>query len=157
MNIIIQKATAEIGTKEFPADSNKVKYNTWIYGKEVSGPNYPWCGAFVSWVYDQAGMNLGNIGLKNGFVGCPYAVEKLAKWGKIVTVPEEGDVVFFDWQGDGKFDHTGIFQEDINKEGQFWSIEGNTALTNDSNGGEVMLRKRKYKNCIFVRPNSKKV
>ena len=151
---IIEIATAEIGTKESPPNSNKVKYNTWIYNKEVSGLQYPWCGAFVSWVYNEAEMPLGNIGLKKGFVGCPYAVERISKWGKLVTVPQEGDVVFFDWEGDGKFDHTGIFVKD-NGAGTFDSIEGNTSVSNDSNGGEVMRRVRKYKNCIFVQPNSK--
>ena len=143
----------EIGTKEFPVGSNKVKYNTWMYNKEVSGPQYPWCGAFVSWGFDAAGYKLGNIGMTKGFVGCPYAVGKIAKWGKQVTVPQAGDVVFFDWNGDGLFDHTGVFVKDLGK-GFFQAIEGNTAVGNDSNGGEVMLRERKYKNAIFVRPNS---
>lgn len=155
MNEIVRIAVKEIGTKENPPNSNKVKYNTWIYGKEVQGSAYPWCGAFVSWVYDQAGMTIKGGGLSKGFVGCPYAVSKVSKWGKIVTIPQEGDVVFFDWEGDGKFDHTGIFHEDISKTGTFWSVEGNTSEGDDSNGGEVMLRKRKYKNCLFIRPNSK--
>jgi len=155
MNKLLNIATLEIGTKENPPNSNKVKYNTWIYGKEVQGAAYPWCGAFVSWVYDQAGMTIKGGGLTKGFVGCPYAVKNVSKWGKIVTKPEEGDVVFFDWEGDGKFDHTGIYHEDIAKSGTFWCVEGNTSEGNDSNGGEVMLRKRKYKNCIFIRPNSK--
>lgn len=154
MNKLIEIATAEIGIKENPPNSNKVKYNTWIYNEEVEGSQYPWCGAFVSWVYDKAGMRIKGGGLLKGFVGCPYAVTNIKKWGKIITQPEAGDVVFFDWQGDGKFDHTGIFKEHIGN-GEFYSIEGNTSLTNDSNGGEVMLRKRKYKNVIFIRPNSK--
>lgn len=156
MNKLISIAVKECGVKENPPQSNNVKYNTWIYGKEVSGSQYPWCGAFVSWVYNEAGMPLGNIGLKKGFVGCPYAVERISKWGKLVTVPESGDVVFYDWNGDGKFDHTGIFSEDDNG-GFFWAFEGNTSPTNASDGGEVGIMKRKYKNCIFVRPNSKTV
>ena len=76
-----------------------------------------------------------------------------SKWGRLVTVPAVGDVVFFDWNGDGRFDHTGIFVKDLGK-GLFQAVEGNTAFGNDSNGGEVMLRSdRKYKNAIFVRPN----
>jgi hypothetical protein len=113
MSKLIQIAEAEIGVVEEPV--NKVKYNTWIYGKEVNGPNYPWCGAFVSWVFDQAGLNLGNIGVRKGFVGCPYAVANIHKWGKQVTVPTEGCIVFYDWQGDGRFDHTGIFVKDLGK------------------------------------------
>lgn len=154
MNKITEIAIRESGTKENPPKSNNVKYNTWIYGKEVSGAEYPWCGAFVSWVYYHAGMPIKKAGLLKGFVGCPYAVANLAKWGKLVTKPEEGDIAFFDWQGDGKFDHVGIFQEHYDV-GEFWSIEGNTSASNASDGGEVGIMKRKYKNAIFVRPNSK--
>lgn len=154
MNKIIQIATAEIGTKESPPGSNKVKYNTWIYGKEVEGKEYPWCLAFCSWVYDAAGMRIKGMGLLKGGVGCPYAVTNVKKWGVLVTIPQAGDLAFYDWQGDGKFDHVGIFSEDIGQ-GYFWAIEGNTSATNASDGGEVGLMRRKYKNAIFIRPNSK--
>lgn len=152
MNKVIEIATSQLGIKESPPDSNIVKYNTWFYGKEVKGHLYPWCGTFVSWCYKEAGLPLGTIDYLRGYAGCPYAVKNVAKWGRIVTVPQCGDVVFFDWEGDGTFDHTGLFVKD-NGGGMFQSIEGNTALTNNSNGGEVMLRERKYKNCIFIRPN----
>ncbi len=155
MNKVIEIALKEVGTKENPPESNNVKYNTWIYGEEVKDTKqrqYPWCAAFVSWCYDQAGLNLGRIDVLKGFVGCNYAVTNASKWGKIVTKPQEGDVCFFDWQGDGKFDHTGLFKRDIGN-GIFETVEGNTSGTNDSNGGEVMIRQRKYKIAIFIRPN----
>ena len=148
---LIEVATNEIGVVEEPI--NKVKYNDWIYNKPTSGSAYAWCGAFVSWCYDQAGIPLGNIGLKRGFVGCPYAVERIAKWGKLVTVPTEGCVVFYDWDGNGRFDHTGIFVKDLG-DGLFEAIEGNTSFKDNSNGGQVMRRSdRKYKHAIFVQPN----
>lgn len=50
-DMIVEKAKSQVGTKESPAGSNKVKYNTWYYGNEVSGSAYPWCMAFVSWVF----------------------------------------------------------------------------------------------------------
>jgi hypothetical protein len=149
---IIEIALSQIGTKESPLNSNTVKYNTWFYNKEVSGKDYPWCGAFVSWCFDQAGVSLGKVDFLRGFAGCPYAVKNIHKWGRIVTKPLPADVVFYDWTGDGKYDHTGIFNKD-SKGGFFQAIEGNTAFGNDSNGGEVMLRERSYKNAIFVRPN----
>lgn len=150
---LIDIARAEIGVKEYPDNSNSVKYNDDIYGRHVEGPNYPWCGAFVSWVYHQAGLTIKGAGLSKGFVGCPYAVANVKKWGKIVTVPLPGDIGFADWNGDGKFDHTGIFEKDLGK-GFFQCLEGNTSFKNDSNGGMVMCRAdRKYKNWIFVRPN----
>ena len=65
MHELIRIATKEVGTKESPAGSNKVKYNTWIYGKEVEGKEYPWCLAFASWVYDQGGMRIKGIDRKS--------------------------------------------------------------------------------------------
>lgn len=47
----IAAARAELGTKESPANSNNVRYNTWYYGKAVYGATaYPWCCVFVCWV-----------------------------------------------------------------------------------------------------------
>ena len=53
---ILAAAQKEVGNKEYPAGSNNVKYNTWFYGKEVSGAAYPWCCAFISWLF--RGTNL---------------------------------------------------------------------------------------------------
>lgn len=151
MSKLIEIAESQIGTAEEPV--NKVKYNDWIYGKPTSGVAYPWCGAFVSWCFYEAGLPLGTIDLKHGFVGCPYAVANIHKWGKQVTVPAEGCVVLYDWNGDGKFDHTGIFVKDLGN-GLFEAIEGNTSFKDNSNGGMVMRRSdRKYKHAIFVLPN----
>mgnify|MGYP003522351477 FL=1 len=148
---LIEVATNEIGVVEEPI--NKVKYNDWIYQKPTSGKSYAWCGAFVSWVFNEAGLNLGKIDLSRGFVGCPFAVKNIHKWGKLVTVPTEGCVVFYDWDGNGVFDHTGIFVKDLGK-GLFEAIEGNTSFKDNSNGGQVMRRSdRKYKHAIFVKPN----
>lgn len=144
---LLEIAIKEVDTKEDPTGSNKTKYGEWF---GLNGR--AWCGIFVSWCFAMAGMPLGTIDYLKGFAGCPYAVRNLKKWGRLVTVPQPGDVVFYDWNGDGKFDHTGIFVKDLGK-GLFEAIEGNTAFGNDSNGGEVMRRAdRKYKFAIFVRP-----
>lgn len=44
-------AIEQIGITEYPSGSNKVKFNTWYYGKVVSGSSYPWCAVFVCWVF----------------------------------------------------------------------------------------------------------
>jgi hypothetical protein len=151
MSKLLEIAESQIGIVEEP--TNKVKYNDWIYNKPTSGAAYAWCGAFVSWCFNEAGLPLGTIDLKRGFVGCPYAVKNISKWGRLVTVPTQGCVVFYDWQGDGRFDHTGIFVKDLGG-GLFEAIEGNTSFKDNSNGGQVMRRSdRKYKFAIFVLPN----
>ena len=55
---VLAAARRELGTKESPANSNRVKYNTWYYGREVSGSAYPWCAVFVQWCFDQASVKL---------------------------------------------------------------------------------------------------
>lgn len=144
---IIEVAKKEIGYTENPPNSNKTKFGKWFGFDGVA-----WCGMFVSWCYDKAGFPLGNIGFVKGFAGCQTAVAFFTKNKRLTTTPKEGDIVFFDWNLDGRYDHTGVFVRQIDKD-YFETIEGNTSLTNQSNGGQVMLRKRKYgKGVVFVHP-----
>lgn len=146
MNRIIEIAEKEIGTVESPKNSNITKYGQWFMLTGVA-----WCGIFVSWVYDKAEKPLPKIGFTKGFAGCQTAVAYFKKNNKIITKPDAGDIVFFDWNGDGRYDHTGIFIKWL-EDGRFETIEGNTAIGNDSNGGQVMKRIRNNKNVIFVKP-----
>ena len=64
-----------------------------------------------------------------------------------------GDLVFFDWNLDGRFDHVGMFLEFNDNNFTFNTVEGNTSMTNQSNGGQVMIRTRKFnKGVLFVHP-----
>lgn len=147
---VIELATLEVGTKETPKGTNKTKYGKWFGLDGVA-----WCGIFVSYLYDKAGTPLGNIGFKKGYAGCGTAVAYFIKTNQVIKDTKDlqaGDIVFFDWNNDGRYDHTGIF---IKKQGlfDFNTIEGNTAVGNDSNGGEVMFRLRSFNTkCVFVRP-----
>ena len=49
--MVVKTALSQVGVKESPSGSNRVKYNTWFYGKEVRGTSYPWCMTFVQWVF----------------------------------------------------------------------------------------------------------
>lgn len=55
---VLQIAEWQLGVVEMPSGSNKVKYNTAYYGREVSGGAYAWCMAFVWWVFREAGFGL---------------------------------------------------------------------------------------------------
>jgi len=145
MNNIVEIAKKEIGVTEKPENSNKTKYGKWFGFDGVA-----WCGMFVSWVYSAAGFALPKIGFSKGFAGCQTAVAYFIKNKKITTEPIPGDIVFFDWNSDNRYDHTGIFVKWIIKNKTFESVEGNTSLTNQSNGGQVMLRERSNKNVLFV-------
>lgn len=145
---IIAIATAELGYKESPAKSNNTKYGEWY------GLNYvAWCAIFVSWVYKEAGKPLGKIDTVNGFQYCPSALVYWKKNDKITIDPAPGDVVLYDWDGDNRSDHTGIFKRWITKGKTFEAIEGNTSTSNQSNGGEVQLRTRKVSQvAAFINP-----
>lgn len=139
---VIKVASKEVGY--FESRCNKTKYGEWFGLNGV-----PWCGIFVSWCYAMGGFKLPHIGFKRGFAGCQTAVTYFKTHNLIVKNPVAGDIVFYDWNGDGRYDHTGIFLKH-NENNTFAAIEGNTSTTNQSNGGSVMVRTRCYKNCIFV-------
>ena len=148
MSKIVEIARLEVGQTELPPDSNKTKYGQWAKYDGV-----PWCGLFVSYCYEKAGTPLPKIGFRfNGFAGCQTAVKYFKDNNKITVNPTAGDIVFFDFNSDGRYDHTGIFMKDFDGT-WFETIEGNTSLKNQSNGGQVMIRQRKYgNNILFVHP-----
>lgn len=135
-NDVLTIARAELGTKESPRNSNNVKYNTWYYGRAVRG-NYPWCMAFVQWCLHQAGITP-----VVRTASCGALMRAAKKAGTWVTGDyRPGDVVIYDFPGGAATDHTGIIERFDGK--TVTAIEGNTSAGNDSNGGEVMRRKRK--------------
>lgn len=149
---IIAMAASQIGIKEQPANSNKVKYNTEYYGKEVSGSAYPWCCAFVWWVFKTCGASeLFYGGKKTAY--CPTVENFYKQQGKWYTSGKIGDLVLFDFSGKGIAGHIGIVEK-VNSDGSYTTIEGNTGSGNDANGGCVMRRTR-YKSTIrgFARPD----
>jgi len=144
---IVEIASLEIGQTEFPQNSNNTKYGKWFNLDGVA-----WCGIFCSWVYSQAGMQLPKIGFVKGFAGCHTAISHFKKNGEVTTSPLPGDLVFFDWNADGKYDHVGIFNGWKIEYKEFYTIEGNTSFPNQNDGGQVMKRIRKAINVVFVHP-----
>lgn len=150
---ILNIASKEIGTKESPANSNRVKYNTWYYGKEVSGSAYPWCCAFVCWVFNKAGASkLFYGGKKTAY--CPTVENYYKSIGRYYskTKGKTGDLCLMDF-GKGRASHIGIV-ESKNADGSYNVIEGNTSASNNSNGGICQRRVRRT-NVIrgFARPD----
>lgn len=137
----------ELGYSESPANSNKQKYGEWY---NLNG--YAWCAMFVSWCFDQAGYPLGKIETPKGYAGCQGAYNFFKSKNQLTKTPQPGDIVLFDWDGNGKFDHTGLFMADCGDNVHFIAIEGNTAIGNNSNGGQVMIRLRHYNQAVFAHP-----
>ena len=131
---ILTIAQEELGTMEIPANSNNVKYNTWYYGKTVSGSAYPWCMAFVQWVFNQAGMKLPYLTASCSGLLSWYQKNQPAS---VVKTPQPGDIIIYN------FSHTGIV-ESVGS-GTVTAIEGNTSpgtTGSQSNGGMVCRRTR---------------
>ena len=144
---ILSIAKKEVGTKENPAGSNRVKYNTDYYGRAVTGSAYPWCCAFVWWVFKQAGASdLFFGGQKTAY--CPTLLSDYKKKGQLVTDYKAGDIVFFNFSGGKTAKHIGICTA---WDGTYiTTIDGNTGTDNEANGGAVMKRKRHKKYVVGV-------
>ena len=150
VDVLLKVARGELGVKENPANSNKVKYNDWYYGRPVSGSAYPWCSVFVTWCFYHAGMldlafgslNEARKAVAEGARNWKVLAENKKQW--VTSGYQPGDVVVFDLDGNGSIDHVGIV-ELVTDQGDLFCIEGNTAVGNDSNGGEVMRRQRSTK------------
>ena len=148
---VLSKAASQEGTTESPANSNKTPYGLW-YAPSLNGQK--WCAMFVSWVFDQGGHPLGMVQTKNGIHHCQSAHNYYKEKGKITLEPQPGDIVIYDWEGNGYADHIGIFIRWTTTDKQFIEAwEGNTSIGNNSDGGRVMKRTRS-KSLIksFVNP-----
>jgi hypothetical protein len=131
----------KLGDKEFPPGSNRVPWATGWYG--LVGP---WCAIGITRCYVDAGSKAFAKGLRYAYV--PFIVHDARAGRNNLTVTKEplpGDLVCYDWNRDGVADHVGLFERWIaGGEGvEFQAIEANTAIGNDSNGGQVMRRTRK--------------
>ena len=143
---LLNKARAELGVAEFPMNSNCVKYNTWFYGKKVVGAGYPWCCTFVTWLFRD------NQSLCKKSASCLDLLSYFEKRGRIVKTPQAGDIVFMKFSTNSRrTNHVGIVESVSGK--TINTIEGNTSITSNDNGGKVMRRKRTGNIVAYARPN----
>ena len=84
-----------------------------------------WCACFVSWCANECGY------IENGiipkFAGCIQGSEwfmERGQWQDGSFTPEAGQIIFFDWEGDGLTDHVGIVERVEN--GTVYTVEGNS-------------------------------
>jgi len=143
---VLDLAVAQVGITEYPPNSNKVLYNTAYYGREVSGSAYPWCCVFVWWVFAQFSPCL---------VWKTASCAELGNWFKDnsrwYNQPQVGDVVFFKFNTNNRWtNHCGIVKSINGK--MIETIEGNTSVNSDDNGGAVMIRQRTSNIVGYGRP-----
>ena len=84
-----------------------------------------WCACFVSWCAEQCGYIEGGFIPK--FAGCISGAnwfKERNQWQDRNYEPTAGDIIFFDWEGDGLTDHVGIVEKCEN--GVVYTVEGNS-------------------------------
>ena len=137
----VNVAMQDLGYRESPANSNMTKFGKWI---GLQGQ--PWCMSAVQYWANNAGVQLP---LKTG--SCKTLMDAAKRVGQWVTSGyKTGDILIFQWKNGQR--HCGIVVSTSDK--IIKTIEGNTAVGNDSNGGEVMLRNRTTEFVLgAVRPN----
>jgi hypothetical protein len=127
---LIEVALKEVGTIEEGDNLTK-------YGKFTKADGLPWCGSFVNWCANEAGVKIPNV------VGTAAGAQKMKDQGNWHTVPKLGDLCFMDFPHDGvdRISHIGIVVK-VGKISVF-CVEGNTSGTGDQrNGGMVMIKQR---------------
>ena len=123
---LISLARGQVGVSEQPPGSNRVVYNTDYYGREVSGPEYPWCCAFIWWLFWVLKI-LEDFCAGQKTAYCPYVVSYAKMAGRwVVNGYQPGDLLLYDWDGDGIADHIGLCV----------GTDGNTLATIEGNVGD---------------------
>ena len=85
-----------------------------------------WCACFVSWCADQCGYI--DSGIIPKYSLCSDGAKWFQnnhQWADRTHEPEAGTIIFFDWEGDGTIDHTGLVEKCEN--GTVYTVEGNSS------------------------------
>lgn len=144
---VIVEAKKHIGFAEGKNKDNP--FGAWFGANHVA-----WCAEFVSYCINKAGGGALIKGAQTdkGFSSCGSGIaffKKKKAWFDAKHA-QPGDLVFFDWNGDGVQDHVGIVVGNYPDKKQLHTIEGNTSDTNHSNGGCVQAKVRDYKFIVGV-------
>lgn len=145
---VMRIAIGELGYSRWNDPQTGTKYGRWYAaytGNSWYGDNgVPYCAMFVSWCMNQAGATA--PGIPGAY--CPWILDAGKASGKMVPVSQAkyGDLVLFDWEGDGVSDHIGFVEKNTGTSLQ--CVEGNT------NNGAVARRSRAYSTVIgVIRPD----
>lgn len=145
---VLNVARTQIGFHEGVNNSNP--YGLW-YGI----PNAPYCAMGVSWCFGQVGLShLIAAQTAKGFSYNPAGLAWFQRQGMVVNkyAGLPGDLVFFDWNGDGIVDHVELL-EAAAADG-LTTIGFNTGNPNDPKGREGCFREHRayFYVMAIVRP-----
>jgi hypothetical protein len=101
-----------------------------------------WCAMFVSWCADQCGyLDSGVLPKMEGVLPFIDWFRERGQWQERDYEPVPGDIIFFDWEGDGIADHVGIVEK----------VDGGFVYTIEGNAGDMCTRStyKQNNNLIF--------
>ncbi len=125
---IVDYELSQVGIGDYKGNNN-VKYNTWYYGRTVSGSGHAWCMAFQAYCCNQI------TGSNNAIpktASCTYAVNEFKNRGQFYYskyyggnyTPKAGDIVYYTNGSKYSSCHVGmIISEPVN--GYLQTVEGN--------------------------------
>lgn len=154
---VLDIAGSQVGYTRWDDPEEGSKYGRWYAEKTSSGyfgaSGVPFCAMGVSWVLDQAGTSLLGDGRLYAYV--PWMVRDASQVGRLIGFYDiqPGDVLCFDWDGDGLADHTGFADYRVGE--YVHTVEFNTSsgAGSQSNGGGVYRRVRAHDDiCAVIRP-----
>jgi GH25 family lysozyme M1 (1,4-beta-N-acetylmuramidase) len=136
----------ELGYSRWNDPEQGTKYGRWY--AELTGDSYfgesgvPYCAMFQSWCLAQ--VSVPAAGMPGAY--CPSILSAARNAGALVynEDAQPGDLLLFDWGGDGNPDHIGCCEVNHPDGSYMETIEGNT------NNGVVARRTRSYGNIIGV-------
>lgn len=151
-------AASQIGYTRWDDPEEGSLYGRWYakkHGTYYGTSGVPFCAMFASWcLTDDDGASV----IPGGdFAYVPYGINAARSAGQLVAPSNAapGDLICFDWDGDGVADHVGLVEANYGSWVQ--TIEGNTssgAAGSQSNGGGVWRRTRDWDSvCAVIRPS----
>ena len=138
----------QLGTKEDPPNSNNIWYNTFYWGRPVSGSDYAWCVVFQWCAFYFTGLS--HLFYDGGKV---CRCSDLKKWAQkkgiwVTSGYRPGDLALMNTKGGSTPKHVGWIDK---IDGEYaHCYEGNTSLAikDYSNGGQVLYMPRKFKYVV---------
>ena len=151
-------AASQIGYTRWDDPEEGSLYGRWYakkHGAYYGTSGVPFCAMFASWcLTDDDGASV----IPGGdFAYVPSGINAARAAGQLVAPSNAapGDLICFDWDGDGVADHVGLVEANYGSWVQ--TIEGNTssgAAGSQSNGGGVWRRTRDWSSvCAVIRPH----
>lgn len=117
---VLAAARSQLGVLEYGNNSVRAPYNI----------DDLWCASFAEWCWEQAGHDV--TWRNKNYVPDIWTDARTLGLTASPYDAEPGDMVVFDWGGDGELDHVGIV---VKREGDtIYTIEGNTEGPNNIDG-----------------------